>query len=199
MLGVYFRQDLTRARGCNEHSHFSRAVFPGKDPICASWGVPAPGLWHSREAALTGHIPGPALMELCPCWPLVSLVLPADPARPPNQHFPSLVAQRHGIFGSGKSSGITEPSLWLITPPSARQCHVQSSPEHSSCASLWYPLFLSFQQPENVVTDYPGAAKFPCKFFFTYVTIYRCYKQNLQQSFSNIPSRSQKLPNKSKL
>lgn len=84
-------------------------------------------------------------------------------------------------------------------PVSQAECHVQSFPEHSACAVVCYPLLPSFQQLENVVTDYPGTAEFPCNFFFTCVTIPRCYRQKLQQSLSNAPSRSQKLRNKSKL
>lgn len=84
-------------------------------------------------------------------------------------------------------------------PVSQTECRVRSFPEHSGCAFVCYPLFLTFQQLENVVTDYPGIAEFPCNFFFTFVGIHRCYKQKLQQSLSDVPSRSQKLPNKSKL
>lgn len=140
VLGVFSEQIWCCLVAAVTISSGQELSFPGQSAVCAARAVAVPGLWHARQAALAGHIAGPTLpMELCPCWPLVSLVLPTASARPPNCHFPSQMSHGHGIFGSGKTSGTTESSLWLITSLSARPSAV-SGPFLSTVAVLLFAI-----------------------------------------------------------
>lgn len=139
-------------------------VFPGKDLICAAWAVPVPGGCgiHRRWGS------SPKAHSQCSCA-CADLQCHSRLCQASRMAFP--VPEWHRgteYLGRERPQGSLGPSCqpdWVLH---------SVFPEHSACAFVWYPLFLSFQQLENVVTDYPGIAEFPCNLFFTYVTVHRC-------------------------
>lgn len=80
---------------------FQERIWSVQLELCQSPGAVA---YTGGEVALPRHIPSGAV-------PVLISSVTADSARPPGWHFCSRVAQRHRIFGSGKTSGITRTTL----------------------------------------------------------------------------------------